>query len=361
MSACPEKSTLIYASEELIQRVFFSVVKVGDIMSGVSLFIALFGVLANSTFLMTVYRVPEMRTITNFYLVNLAISDMIFIITNTAGFIYPRPYFIARIPQTQIGCILFFFPVYLAYFASIGMVTLVSLERFLAICYPLKHRMINSKSRTIVLVTVTWSSAAILAALQIPGIGAEVAMTCIVWPAKYRQMFPTVISTCGSISSVMTNILGITTLTLFIVVILCNATFYTMIIRRLGHRELTPEINREVQNHNQNVRNSVARMLILNGVTFLVLLSVYQCISLYVKIKYKGYGTLSPITTHQELIIGWSGILMSKFNSAINPVIYSMSNSRYRKAFGRAIKCWSENISTDEPCAKSDTKNEIEM
>ena len=46
------------------------------------------GLLANTAFLFTLVRVREMRTITNFYLANLALADFLFIIITAVNYFY---------------------------------------------------------------------------------------------------------------------------------------------------------------------------------------------------------------------------------------------------------------------------------
>ena len=114
-----------------------------------------------------------------------------------------------------------------------------------------------------------------------------------------------------------------------------------MIIYRLGHRELTAEVHREGQSQTQNVRNSVARMLIINGVAFFACLSVYQFYNVHQFLKYNSYAEL--IEPEHESTMTWIGRVLSVLNSAINPLIYSMCNGRYRNAFLKTLRCCSKN------------------
>ena len=79
VSACPKKAILIYIPEELVQQIYSAAQNSAVIIFFVYPVVILFGLLANFTFLLTVCRVQEMRTVTNFYLANLAVSDIMFI------------------------------------------------------------------------------------------------------------------------------------------------------------------------------------------------------------------------------------------------------------------------------------------
>ena len=217
-------------------------------------------------------------------------------------------------------------------------VTLVSLERYLAICYPLKHRIMNSKSRTITLVVTTWSIAAVLAAIVSLG-QSELVVICIIWPEKYQQILPSIVPACSPLSPAFLNIGSIFDFGTFIVGLISNTVFYTMIVRRLGHREVTQEVHQEGQSQMQNIRNSVARMLILNGTCFFICLSVLQFYNLFAFIRHNSDGRILLIAADKVSTVHWAGIVLSVLNSSINPVIYSVSNGRYRRAFVKAFVC----------------------
>ena len=110
-------------------------------------FIVTLGLLANTAFLFTLVRVREMRTLTNFYLANLAFADLFFVIVTAVNHFYKytwSPDFQRGVPWTSaVGCAAISAAIYMPFVASICLVTLVSLERFLAICFPLKHRTTN--------------------------------------------------------------------------------------------------------------------------------------------------------------------------------------------------------------------------
>ena len=63
VSACPKKAILMYVSEELVQQLYSAAQNSAVIILFVFPVIILFGLLANFTFLFTVYRVREMRTV----------------------------------------------------------------------------------------------------------------------------------------------------------------------------------------------------------------------------------------------------------------------------------------------------------
>ena len=129
------------------------------IRAGVFPAIMLFGLISNLSFLFVLIRVRQMRTITNFYLANLAVADFLYLLMQglttglnvlTYGIVQGQFY------KSALGCVIGGTFLYMPYFTSIGLITLVTFERFIGICFPLKSRIMSSKSRTVKLVILIW-------------------------------------------------------------------------------------------------------------------------------------------------------------------------------------------------------------
>ena len=105
-----------------------------------------FGIFSNCSFIFTVYRVRIMRNITNMYLVNLAITDSCLLIAAFSqyigDYIVSPDYDLSFSFHTAFGCSVPSFLLYLCRYASWWTVTLVSLERDLAICQIFWHRLL---------------------------------------------------------------------------------------------------------------------------------------------------------------------------------------------------------------------------
>ena len=116
--------------------------------------LTLFGTLCNSCFIWTVTRTPSLHTATYIYLVTLACTDLITIVS--LGSTHVHSYFTTSLRYSSktidaLLPILFIF----TYISSTGLVTLVSLERFVAICHPLKYLIFRGKTRTCKLIGVS--------------------------------------------------------------------------------------------------------------------------------------------------------------------------------------------------------------
>ena len=84
-------------------------------------------------------------------------------------------------------------------------------------------------------------------------------------------------------------------------------------------------------------RNQVARMLILNGIIFFFCLAPFEVMNLdlfcYWWAGYRIFGAV------KKRYVSWIGCIAVLLNSAINPILYNVSNERYRTAFAETFGC----------------------
>ena len=131
--------------------------------------IASLGVFMNLLFIVLVWKQNNLHSVTNTYLVHLAIADSVFVffktVVNLISF-FKSPMALNYVFLGRAGCIMDAFVPFSCYYASLMIVTIVTLERYIAICYPFKHRRMNGKSRTRKLLTACWITAALFGLAQ---------------------------------------------------------------------------------------------------------------------------------------------------------------------------------------------------
>ena len=294
------------------------------------------GVIGNMAFLFVVFRVNEMRTPTNVYLSFLALSDTIFLLIGT--FLY-YTYYSEMVRShlytaSRVGCFGAFFPQYITYFASIAMITLVSKDRYHAVCNPLDYHK-RGKSK----LAFQWSLVGLVAAV----IQAVLLMTrywnlvrlCVIWPTsseKYLDL-PRIIGFCTPTGEWGVVIGHLVEFVVFATAMVINSILYAKTIRSLSARVTRKKrLPQDVK-----VRDQVSRMLITNGTTFFLCQTPFIVITLMFLVEHLAgidasysYRKLAfPLTVSHVFVF---------LNSAINPIIYNIASSHYRNAFGKAFR-----------------------
>ena len=298
--------------------------------------IMLIGSVGNFAFIFTVFRVKAMQTVTNAYLTNVAIADFVFI-----GFTCPT-YLVSYLKTpvrndflfpSVIGCAGSFGLSYFGYFASLLLITIVTAERYYAICRPFQHRMIAGKKHTIRMIVTSWLLAILLVGCVMPEY-AKLDIQCIIWPDKPRyDNFPKLITFCDPINTNL-YILGELVLTCpFFLAMPANLFMYISIIITLNNRPGTESSSENQQN--KSTRNQVARLLIINGSVFFLCQAPYRFVSMHlITRQISGEGFLSEAVYGITILISRGLILL---NSCCNPLIYLATSSFYRQAFWDAF------------------------
>ena len=297
--------------------------------------IVIIGVLANAAFLFTVSRIPRMKTVTNYYLVNLSIADMLFMLFTLGSYLgmYRQSPLKSSIPaKSTAGCWVYTYPIYLSYYASVLLVTLVALERFFTICMPLKHRLIKGKVRTIKIIIVCWIFSLFLAATTTPRYGLY-KQRCIIWPSteEYRYL-PSIRSGCVSMS-LATDVAAETIQSLTFFLSLAVSLFtYVSLMRALRTTPTLAWSARGRSERDKQIRKQVARLLMINGIVFFIC----QLPARALNMDRVHHRVIGESTNHSALVyaIGHGLLLL---NSAVNPFIYGLSSRFYRVSFCQAF------------------------
>ena len=195
--------------------------------------IGLIGILANSSFLFVVWKIRSMRTNINKYLSALAVVDI-------SVFVYGfGERYLKRIsPITfdshsrtfgSAGCAVNL-SVEVTYYCSLLFMTLISLERYYAVCKPLQHRTFTGGKRTRRHILIAFLVAVFIVLCLIPYRGIPT-WVCLLYPqnGKYDN-FPKKVVWCNSISKGATLVGRITQATPFFTALSASFFFYSRII-----------------------------------------------------------------------------------------------------------------------------------
>ena len=308
--------------------------------------VATFGIFFNCAFIYVVYRVKSMRTITNIYLVNLAIADSLLLAVAFAKYI--GTYANSPVYDTNermmgfafnnvFECVTLDFLVYLCYYESLWTITLVSVERYFGICHSLWHMSMRSTRRNMCFVIASWLISALFASPTVPRM--MVKIVCLISPDRSEiiERIPNCVRNCENCSIVVyaTDVIQ------FVIAFIINTALYSLIIRKVTRAKIP---NDDIEMRNRSIEalhkavhskryHSVAKMLVLNGIVFFICLMPFSIHNVDSLAYYFGWFKLGDVMQ----TVSWIGRFLYLLNSALNPLIYNATNHRYRLAFKQAL------------------------
>ena len=158
--------------------------------------------ITNLTFLFVLYRIPKLRSDTNMYLAHLALADLLYVIlaSTIALWRYTSTLVAYHTPFLHSAqCTIFYTVVNTGYFASVALVTMVSFERYLALCHPIKHLKIRGRQHTNKMIGISWLVGLIFSGSTTFGV-AVFNVQCLQWPDDDAYLdYPSKRGYCGPI------------------------------------------------------------------------------------------------------------------------------------------------------------------
>ncbi|XP_033111907.1 thyrotropin-releasing hormone receptor-like [Anneissia japonica] len=316
------------------------------------------GWITNGAFLFVVYRVKYMHTITNLYLVNLSISDVVFLSFAIGDKLWryaTSDVYMDNVAKEFVDiCMMYLFK-NIAYFTGQFLISLVALDRYNAVCRPLQQYKVNSLTRAVSLIVSTWCFALVLAASMTPGY-MDRKTKCILWPDdEMYDHYPDTYVYFAPISNAAKVYAEIIQTVPFFINMIFETVLYVLIICTL-HSRVTSRVSNGITGGKlTEIRNQVTRMLIINGVVYILLSSPFQV-----------YSLMSVLSTFRDpklsrpqlnLFLHIARVLVYT-NSVVNPIIYNLSSHRYRKAFVRAFSCKGSKSSWASFCMTDTTRRQ---
>ncbi|XP_072043507.1 lysophosphatidic acid receptor 6-like [Amphiura filiformis] len=296
------------------------------------------GSLSNTAFIYVVIRVKSLQTATNFYLTNKAICDLALVVISTGVFYYNSlsspmrfdfPMFLRS--NLRFNCALFWGCVYILYYGSVIFMTVVTVERYAAICYPLHHRIVAGKKHTINLTVFSWVFS-IVSAVGTLFRDSEFLQFCVIWPSgREFESFPSMVTYCQPSypAAIVSEFILLIPFTLSL---LMNVFMHWHMIYVLTKRVKTTRYS--VRERTQ-IRNQVARLLIISGTIFFLCQAPYRIQSIQSIVMYfTGYRIFD---VKQFGLLYLSSTLLVTVNCATNVFIYYLTSSLYRRGFKEAV------------------------
>ena len=295
----------------------------------IAYFIIMFGSFVGNVLVICVVILNrQMRTVTNYLIVNMAVADLLITIVSmpvTAKVLVTgRSINWSNGVVYDILCKIIPFSQTLSIASSVLSLTVIAVDRFLAVMYPLKRCMTFQK--TYVAMALVWLvgiavNSPTLYAQKIVFLEYSQSWTCT---EKWEPAF-----TEGAYKG-FTIVLFVI---FYLVPLLTMSILYSFVIYKLWVRKVPGNQTAENQQRSNKSRKKVLKMLLAVMILFaLCWLPVYitQFISFYGEVDFP----CGPPST-----LAFMGYFLGHANSAINPAIYVIFNSDFRKGFRDVLLC----------------------
>ena len=300
------------------------------------------GVLGNSAIIIVFFRCKYMRTVTNHYLVSLALADMTFLLFAAPQFwiqYFTSPIVADSTYMSLVYCKLMTFFCDTGILASGLIVITVTVERYLGTCWPLKFRRFSSKKRTIRICIYIWIICGIY---KVPALYFTTKSTHnLRWevdpvslPPEHRPQSVQFLQYCypktePNCSRYRKSLSIDQIILLSVIPITC--IFYTLIVlelRRSANSKIIAEDKRAIRTKKQ-----VVRMLIVTIALYAVCITPFRVLNLF-----DIFGaSINP--KFIWAIVNTSRIMMY-INSTTNPFIYNVMSDKCRRAFQETLFCF---------------------
>lgn len=283
-------------------------------------FICVFGLVGNGLVIYVVLRFSKMKTVTNLYILNLAISDVLFLIS--------LPFLITTtlLEYWIFGramCKIYFVFFSINFFTSVFTLTAMSADRYLAVCHPVRSVYYRTTRIAFFVCLSIWSISffvmlpVILYSTTIPNRRNPSQETCTIsWPEN--QPIPG-----DKAFTWYTFLLG------FLIPVALISVFYISVILRL--RSVGP---RKKSKERKKSNRKVTRMVLAMISVYVICWLPYWC--------FQGNLTFRPTGSN---LPKWQIYMFNVFtvlsfaNSMINPVLYAFLSDVFRKSFLKAFSC----------------------
>ena len=285
---------------------------------------------ANSLIVMIVYKTPNLRKPINYFIANMASSDLLFPIFFTPwtlSHLHTTSFLIGgQLGQAFCKLVPFFANVSIA--VSIQNLILIAVDRFGAVVFPLRSPLIRSKLCPF-FILATWIVAAavtspyLFANEMVESPGPE-GNWCV---AKWKKVF-------GESSSLANFILAYRTLFLYLPVMLIVILYSIIFIKLKTQVPPGEQSTNNLQQRKRRNRNVLQMSIAI--VTMFVLCWLPGSISFLI-ILYQDSSTHFSCSFWRYLYV--SVYITANAYCAINPIICFMFSSNYRKALKRLLKC----------------------
>ncbi|XP_051795804.1 galanin receptor 2a-like [Acanthochromis polyacanthus] len=276
--------------------------------------IFLFGTVGNTLVLAVLIRGGQLNSKTTYlFILNLGVADLSFLV-----FCIPFQASIYALDRWMFGaalCKLVHFLIFLTMFGSIFTLTAVSLDRYLAICYPLHSREMRTPKNAITSICLVWALTLVFSAPYLSHFSQmDLAGTVVCIPAwESKPRF---------IMDLCTFIFG------YLIPVLVLGLTYTRTIRYLW-TSVDPVKD---MSESRRAKKKVTKMVIIVAALFCVCWLPHHLVILCM---WFGHFPLN----HTTYVLCILSHLVAYANSCLNPIVHTLVSKHFRKGFRKVFSC----------------------
>ncbi|CAM1298493.1 TRHR (predicted) [Pycnogonum litorale] len=294
--------------------------------------ILIVGVIGNVMVVTVVARTRSMRTPTNCYLVSLAFADILVLITSIPNEIVAYYLLADQWIYGKVGCLIFVYLQYLGINASALSITAFTIERYIAICHPMRAHTMCTLKRAVRIIGGVWVFGTIYCAPWLFVVGDKP-----IYYKGYRNL-----ETCDYIFArdVYLAIFLADIIIFYVIPLILCVVLYGMIINMLLFSDMQANLGKKNNGlcHTEskkcttgtNPKIQVIKMLVVVVAIFATLWMPYRMLVVYNSLASSRYMNLWFLMFCKTMIY---------INSAVNPVLYNAMSIKFRRAFKRMLSC----------------------
>ncbi|XP_059543031.1 growth hormone secretagogue receptor type 1 isoform X1 [Myotis daubentonii] len=282
----------------------------------VALFVV--GIAGNLLTMLVVSRFRELRTTTNLYLSSMAFSDLLIFLC--------MPLDLVRLWQYRpwnfgdLLCKLFQFVSESCTYATVLTITALSVERYFAICFPLRAKVVVTKGRVKLVILVIWAVAFCSAGPIFVLVGVEHENGTD--PRDTNECRATEFAVSSGLLTVMVWVSSV----FFFLPVFCLTVLYSLIGRKLWRRRRGEAVATSLRD--QNHKQTVKMLAVVVFAFILCWLPFHVGRYLFSKSFEPGSLEIAQISQYCNLV----SFVLFYLSAAINPILYNIMSKKYRVA-----------------------------
>ncbi|XP_002666717.1 growth hormone secretagogue receptor type 1 [Danio rerio] len=291
------------------------------ILTGITVtcsFLFLVGIAGNLLTILVVTKYKDMRTTTNLYLCSMALSDLLIFLCMPLDL-----YRVWRYRPWNFGdelCKLFQFVSESCTYSTILNITALSVERYFAICFPLRAKVIVTRGRVKGVILLLWTVALCSAGPIFILVGVEHENGTNAWETNECKATEYAIR-----SGLLTMMVWVSSVFFFLPV-LCLTVLYSLIGRRLWRRKENPV--GPISSRDKSNKQTVKMLAVVVLAFVLCWLPFHVGRYLVSKSSEANSPVISQISEYCNLV----SFVLFYLSAAINPILYNIMSKKFRSA-----------------------------